>query len=153
MRKTITNVHGNDNIVISLSSIESKQRARSQLEEFAERNPSSGLHTMALLSAGVRQSPEDEFYTNLTLGLVKFLNSIQRITNITFNKQQPSERTQISTWEQRHNVYLADDMRRFYLSTDGFTLHWSYQYSRNAEHHIIFRSLFVTHVVFIVCSQ
>lgn len=108
---------------------------------------------MALLSAGVRQSPEDEFYTNLTLGLVKFLNSIQRITNITLNKQQPSERTQISTWEQRHNVYLADDMRRFYLSTDGFTLHWSYQYSRNADQHIVFRSIFVTHVVFLVCSQ
>lgn len=94
---------------------------------------------MALLSGGVRQSPEDEFYTNLTLGLVKFLNSIQRITNITLNKQQPSERTQITTWEQRHNVYLADDMRRFYLSTDGFTLHWSYQYSRNTySAHIIF---------------
>lgn len=89
---------------------------------------------MALSSAGsVRQSPEDEFYANLTLGLVKFLNSIQRITNITLNKQQPSERTQITTWEQRHNVYLADDMRRFYLSTDGFTLHWSYQYSRNVQ--------------------
>lgn len=81
--------------------------------------------------ASTRPSPEDEFYANLTLGLVKFLNTIPRITNITLNKQQPSERTQITTWEQRHNVYLADDMRRFYLSTDGFTLHWSYQYSRN----------------------
>lgn len=93
------------------------------------------IFLMALLSAIARPSPEDEFYTNLTLGLVKFLNGIQRITNITLNKQQPSERTQITTWEQRHNVYLADDMRRFYLSTDGFTLHWSYQYSRNAYAH------------------
>lgn len=103
-----------------------KSGEKSQSKKFIETKAS-------MLSAGVRQSPEDEFYTNLTLDLVKFLNSIQRITNITLNKQQPSERTQITTWEQRHNVYLADDMRRFYLSTDGFTLHWSYQYSRNAH--------------------
>lgn len=81
----------------------------------------------------VRTSPEDEFYTNVTLGLIKFLSSIPRITNVTLHKQQPCERAQITTWEQRHNVYLADDMKRFYLSTDGFTLHWSYQYSRKSN--------------------
>lgn len=80
--------------------------------------------------ANVRSSPEDEFYNNLTLGLMKFLTNIPRISNVTFQKQQPCERNQITMWEQRHNVYLPDDMKRFYLSTDGFTLHWSYQYSR-----------------------
>lgn len=108
---------------------------------------------MALLSGGLRHSPEEEFYTNITLGLVKFLNNIQRITNITLNKQQPSERTQITTWEQRHNVYLADDMRRFYLSTDGFTLHWSYQYARNVSieyiHMFIFEMSFHCNFLFL----
>lgn len=34
------------------------------------------------------------------------------------------------TWEQRHGVYLPEDMKKFYLSTDGFMLQWSYQYAR-----------------------
>lgn len=75
-------------------------------------------------------SAEDEFYNNLTLNLIQFLSNIQRITSVTLHKQQPSERTALATWEQRHNVYLSDDMKRFYLSTDGFTLHWCYQYAR-----------------------
>lgn len=77
-----------------------------------------------------KQSPEDAFYENLTLGLIKTLNSIPRITNVTLEKRQPCERAQVATWEQRHNVYLPDDMKRLYLSTDGFLLHWCYQYSR-----------------------
>lgn len=75
-------------------------------------------------------SPDDEFYNNLTLNIIQFLNGIPRITNVSLHKQQPCERATVTTWEQRHNLYLADDMKRFYLSTDGFTLHWSYQYSR-----------------------
>lgn len=39
------------------------------------------------------------------------------------------------TWEQRHNVYLPEDMKRLYLSTDGFSLIWSYQYSRKQDQH------------------
>lgn len=81
-------------------------------------------------TSNIRQSPEDEFYSQLTLGLIQFLENTSRITNVTLHKQQPTERTQIATWEQRHNVYMSDDMKRFYLSTEGFTLHWSYQYSR-----------------------
>lgn len=82
------------------------------------------------MSGTSKMSPEDAFYENLTLGLMKTLNNIPRITNVTLEKRQPCERAQVTTWEQRHNVYLPDDMRRLYLSTDGFLLHWSYQYSR-----------------------
>lgn len=77
-----------------------------------------------------KSSPEDAFFENLTLNLKKVLNNILRITNVTLEKRQPCERATVATWEQRHNVYLPDDMKRFYLSTDGFLLHWSYQYSR-----------------------
>lgn len=75
-------------------------------------------------------SPEDEFYNNLTLNLIQFLNNIPRITSVTLHKQQPCERTAVATFEQRHNVFLPEDMKHFYLSTDGFTLHWCYQYAR-----------------------
>ncbi|XP_031622993.1 tubulin polyglutamylase complex subunit 2 [Contarinia nasturtii] len=86
---------------------------------------------MASTSSVKSSSPEDEFYNNLTLNLIQFLNNITRITNVTLHKQQPCERTAISTFEQRHNIFLPDDMKRFYLSTDGFTLHWCFQYAPN----------------------
>lgn len=81
-------------------------------------------------SSSSSAAPEDEFYNNLTLNLIQFLNNIPRITSVTLHKQQPCERTAVATFEQRHNVFLPDDMKRFYLSTDGFTLHWCYQYAR-----------------------
>lgn len=77
-----------------------------------------------------RSTLEDEFFTNLTLGLMKVLNNIPRVTSVILHKQQPCERAQVTAWEQRHNVYLPDDMKRFYLSTDGFVLYWNYHYSR-----------------------
>lgn len=81
-------------------------------------------------SSSSSSSLDDEFYNNLTLNLIQFLNNIPRITSVTLHKQQPCERTAVTTFEQRHNVFLPDDMKRFYLSSDGFTLHWCYQYAR-----------------------
>lgn len=81
-------------------------------------------------TVNTKPTPEDAFYENLTLGLQRTLHETPRITKVAMVKRQPCERTQVATWEQRHNVYLPDDMKRFYLSTDGFTMHWSYQYSR-----------------------
>ncbi|XP_052873509.1 tubulin polyglutamylase complex subunit 2 [Anopheles cruzii] len=74
---------------------------------------------------------EDMFYENLSLGLAKVLNNIPRITNVTLEKRLPCEKAQVTAWESRHNVYLPEDMKRFYLSTDGFNFYWSYQYSPN----------------------
>ena len=76
------------------------------------------------------------FYDNLSLGLLKVLSAIPRITNVTLEKRQPCEKAHVVTWEQRHTVYLPDDMKRFYLSTDGFVLHWCYQYSRKYNYFI-----------------
>ncbi|KAG5675270.1 hypothetical protein PVAND_005184 [Polypedilum vanderplanki] len=72
---------------------------------------------------------DDAFYENLTLGLIKVLNQIQRINSINYDKRNPTERTSISAWETRHNVSLPSDMKAFYLCTDGFCLFWSYEYT------------------------
>ncbi|EAT40565.1 AAEL007720-PA [Aedes aegypti] len=74
---------------------------------------------------------DDMFYESLSLGLAKVLNCIPRITNVTCEKRLPCEKAQVTAWESRHNIYLPDDMKRFYLSTDGFNFYWSYQYSPN----------------------
>uniref|UniRef100_A0A1B0G916 Knr4/Smi1-like domain-containing protein n=1 Tax=Glossina morsitans morsitans TaxID=37546 RepID=A0A1B0G916_GLOMM len=76
-------------------------------------------------------SPDEAFYENLTLGLGSVLNSVPRVSNIICEKREPCQKTQVMTWEQRHGVYLPEDMKKFYLSTDGLLLHWSYQYGVN----------------------
>lgn len=77
-----------------------------------------------------RQVPNDDaFYENLTLGLIKVLSNIPRITSINYDKRNPAERNSVNAWELRHNVNLPADMKSFYLCTDGFCLFWSYEYS------------------------
>ncbi|KAH8309896.1 hypothetical protein KR067_012731, partial [Drosophila pandora] len=76
-------------------------------------------------------SPEDAFYENLTLGLIKTLSNVPRVCNVTLERRQPLNACQVVNWEQRHCVYLPEDMKKFYLSTDGFVLNWSYQYAPN----------------------
>ncbi|EDS30458.1 conserved hypothetical protein [Culex quinquefasciatus] len=75
---------------------------------------------------------DDMFYENLSLGLAKkFADCIPRIVQVTCEKRLPCEKAQVTAWESRHNIYLPDDMKKFYLSTDGFNFYWSYQYSPN----------------------
>lgn len=83
-------------------------------------------------ASSVRHAPNDDaFYENLTLGLIKVLSNIPRITNINYDKRNPAERNSVNAWESRHNVNLPVDMKSFYLCTDGFCLFWSYEYSAN----------------------
>lgn len=79
----------------------------------------------------VAKPSDDAFYENLTLGLIKVLSNIPRITNINYDKRNPAERNSVHAWESRHNCTLAEDMKQFYLCTDGFCLFWSYEYSAN----------------------
>lgn len=83
---------------------------------------------MSASSVHVKPS-DDAFYENLTLGLIKVLSNIPRITNINYDKRNPAERNSVNAWESRHNVNLPVDMKSFYLCTDGFCLFWSYEYS------------------------
>ncbi|XP_043648436.1 tubulin polyglutamylase complex subunit 2 [Drosophila teissieri] len=76
-------------------------------------------------------SPEDAFYENLTLGLIRTLSNVPRVCNVTLERRQPLNACQVVNWEQRHCVYLPEDMKKFYLSSDGFILNWSYQYAPN----------------------
>ncbi|KAK6621451.1 hypothetical protein RUM44_001258 [Polyplax serrata] len=72
----------------------------------------------------------DHFYENLTLGLVKNnAGTTPGVQNVHLEKRAPCERIQISTWEQRHSCVLPQDMKQFYLSTDGFKLTWQYEYA------------------------
>ncbi|XP_036326256.1 tubulin polyglutamylase complex subunit 2-like [Rhagoletis pomonella] len=78
-----------------------------------------------------KPTTEDIFYDHLTLGLMGTLAKIPRVRNVSCEHRKPCEKAQVVNWEQRHTVYLPEDMKKFYLSTDGFLLQWSYQYAPN----------------------
>lgn len=59
-----------------------------------------------------------------------YLENVPRIRNVIMNKKQPCERLLLNSWEQRHCCNLPQDLKQFYLSTDGLKLAWSYEYSR-----------------------
>ncbi|XP_038222606.1 tubulin polyglutamylase complex subunit 2 [Zerene cesonia] len=72
---------------------------------------------------------EDSFYENITLGVTKLLESDPRISNVAVERRPPCDRVALSNWEQKHSAILPDDLRNFYLSTDGFQLTWHYKFT------------------------
>ncbi|XP_026465173.1 tubulin polyglutamylase complex subunit 2-like [Ctenocephalides felis] len=57
------------------------------------------------------------------------LENVPRIRNVIIYKKQACERLLLNSWEQRHCCILPQDLKEFYLSTDGLKLVWSYEYS------------------------
>ncbi|OCU02747.1 hypothetical protein XELAEV_18008515mg [Xenopus laevis] len=61
----------------------------------------------------------------LTLGISKILESSPGISEVKFDERAPAERHLIVSWEQRNSCFLPDDLKNFYLMTDGFLMSWS----------------------------
>ncbi|GLV45043.1 uncharacterized protein CBL_14384 [Carabus blaptoides fortunei] len=72
---------------------------------------------------------EDTFYENILIGLTKILDQNPRIKNVYLERQQACLPSDITLWEQLHRVKLPDDLKDFYLATNGFLLTWSYVFS------------------------
>lgn len=68
---------------------------------------------------------EDSFYENLTLGVVKILESFPYVKNVRVDRRNGCETTAITSWEQRHCCTLPEDVKNFYASIDGFLLQWN----------------------------
>lgn len=60
-----------------------------------------------------------------TLGMVKTLEKRQEISDIKVSHNPPASKSEISTWEQKNNCMIPDDLRSFYLVMDGFSLKWN----------------------------
>lgn len=94
------------------------------------------------MSTGLKYIIQCSYYSQ------KFADCIPRITNVTCEKRLPCEKAQVTAWESRHNIYLPDDMKRFYLSTDGFNFYWSYQYSRKNVKLVDFIHIYIITLTF-----
>ncbi|XP_077458180.1 tubulin polyglutamylase complex subunit 2 [Stigmatopora argus] len=61
----------------------------------------------------------------LTLGITGILENLPGVTDVRLAEREPAEKRGLLSWEQKNNCILPEDLRDFYLTTDGFTLTWN----------------------------
>ncbi|XP_027859698.1 tubulin polyglutamylase complex subunit 2 [Xiphophorus couchianus] len=61
----------------------------------------------------------------LTLGITRILENMPGVVDVRYAERDPAEKRTLLSWEQKNTCILPEDMRDFYLTTDGFTLTWS----------------------------
>nr|XP_020448265.1 tubulin polyglutamylase complex subunit 2 isoform X3 [Monopterus albus] len=61
----------------------------------------------------------------LTLGIIRILENMPGVVDVRFADGEPAEKRSLLSWEQKNTCILPEDLRDFYLTTDGFTLTWS----------------------------
>lgn len=78
---------------------------------------------------------EDDKITNLkdlvdrlTFGVTRILESRPGVTEVRYVERDPAERHMIVSWEQKYCCSLPEDLRNFYLMTDGFLMTWSIKF-------------------------
>ncbi|KAI1904659.1 hypothetical protein AGOR_G00007960 [Albula goreensis] len=64
------------------------------------------------------------FVEKLTLGITRVLEGLPGVTDVRFVEREPAERRFLMSWEHKNDCVLPEDLRDFYLTTDGFTLSW-----------------------------
>ncbi|XP_050768972.1 tubulin polyglutamylase complex subunit 2 isoform X4 [Gymnogyps californianus] len=65
------------------------------------------------------------YLDKLTLGVTRILETSPGVAEVTFVEKEPAERHTIISWEQKNSCILPEDLRNFYLMTDGFQMTWS----------------------------
>ncbi|KAF4803738.1 tubulin polyglutamylase complex subunit 2 isoform X2 [Turdus rufiventris] len=65
------------------------------------------------------------YLDKLTLGVTRILETSPGVAEVTFVEKEPAERHTIVSWEQKNSCVLPEDLKNFYLMTDGFQMTWS----------------------------
>ncbi|XP_069819369.1 tubulin polyglutamylase complex subunit 2 isoform X2 [Dendropsophus ebraccatus] len=61
----------------------------------------------------------------ITLGISKILESSPGVTEVKIKEIPPAARHTLVSWEQKSSCILPEDLKNFYLMTDGFHMSWS----------------------------
>ncbi|XP_007895328.1 tubulin polyglutamylase complex subunit 2 [Callorhinchus milii] len=69
-----------------------------------------------------------DFVDRLTLGVTKVLESRPGVAEVRFMENEPAERHMIISWEQKNCCIIPEDLRNFYLMSDGFLMTWSIRF-------------------------
>uniref|UniRef100_A0A803VHM6 Tubulin polyglutamylase complex subunit 2 n=1 Tax=Ficedula albicollis TaxID=59894 RepID=A0A803VHM6_FICAL len=65
------------------------------------------------------------YLDKLTLGVTRILETSPGVAEVNFVEKEPAECHTIVSWEQKNSCVLPEDLKNFYLMTDGFQMTWS----------------------------
>ncbi|XP_058027928.1 tubulin polyglutamylase complex subunit 2 isoform X1 [Ahaetulla prasina] len=71
------------------------------------------------------------YLEKLTLGVTRLLETSPGVTEVMFVEKEPAERHAIVSWEQKNACVLPEDLKNFYLMTDGFRMTWNVKFDDN----------------------
>ncbi|XP_008117364.1 tubulin polyglutamylase complex subunit 2 [Anolis carolinensis] len=71
------------------------------------------------------------YLERLTLGVTRVLEASPGVSEVMFIEKEPAERHAIISWEQKNACVLPEDLKSFYLMTDGFHMTWSVKFDDN----------------------
>ncbi|XP_007497962.2 tubulin polyglutamylase complex subunit 2-like isoform X2 [Monodelphis domestica] len=61
----------------------------------------------------------------LTLGITRILEASPGVTKVQIIEKEPAERHMIASWELKNDCAMPEDLKNFYLMTNGFHMVWS----------------------------
>lgn len=62
---------------------------------------------------------------HLNVGVLKYLEKKTGVCKADLDPRRPADRSAVLAWEQRNTCFLPEDLKSFYLTSDGFQLTWS----------------------------
>ncbi|XP_072037495.1 tubulin polyglutamylase complex subunit 2-like [Amphiura filiformis] len=78
------------------------------------------------------KSSGTDLFERLTLWVARSLEKRPSICDVHLSHLPPAQRHQLVTWEQRNSCLLPDDLKHFYLTSDGLLLRWSVKLDENS---------------------
>lgn len=60
----------------------------------------------------------------LNVGIITYLGKKNGVCKVDLDQRTPADRHAVLMWEQRNTCFLPEDLKNFYLTTDGYKLTW-----------------------------
>lgn len=74
------------------------------------------------------QNKVRELFDSMTLGVVRSLEKKPGVTDVRLLDRQPAEKHVIFSWEQKNMCILPEDLKNFFLTTNGLLIQWSIKF-------------------------
>ncbi|XP_045215779.2 tubulin polyglutamylase complex subunit 2-like isoform X1 [Mercenaria mercenaria] len=69
-------------------------------------------------------SKTKSLFEQMNVGVLKYLENKTGVCKLELEPRRPADRPSILAWEQKNTVFLPEDLKSFYLTSDGFLLTW-----------------------------
>ncbi|RMX38523.1 hypothetical protein pdam_00020755 [Pocillopora damicornis] len=80
------------------------------------------------MASSSEQSRVRELFDSMTLGVVRSLEKKPGVTDVRLLDRQPAEKHIIFTWEQKNMCILPEDLKSFFLTTNGLLIQWNIKF-------------------------